>query len=120
MTLTEWERLSAEGFTPLPGRCVIHLDAPPTVSGSIVLPDSTRVQDVKGTGHMGTVLAMETNWEYQKHSVEKFGEIRWRPDNDPERGGFKVGDRVAVGIHADELTEQVVFARNGQVSAVLG
>jgi hypothetical protein len=116
MKLSEWQQLSTDGFTPLPGRCIIHLDRPSAMStsGTIHIPDSARVQDVKATGYMGTVLAVNPLGEWKRDKTT-FDSLCWLKD----AAQFKAGDRVLVGLHMDDLTEEVVVARNGQVDAVV-
>ena len=113
MTKIEFEKLQSYGFSPLPGRCVILLDPPPATIGHIVIPDSAKVHVVKASGYTGVVLAVEEGWTYVK---------RWVSDlvsGEEAVHAFKVGDRVVLGLHMDELTEEVVWARNGQVEAVI-
>jgi|SRR5271168_1441784 len=112
MTKLEFDALTTQGFVPLPGRCVILLDQPPSKVGLIHIPDSAKVQAVKAYGYLGKVLAVEPG--YTEHRHKKLPSYRTRR---PEQ--FKVGDRVAVGLHADDLTEEVIWARNGQVDAVV-
>src|SRR5271155_4152478 len=117
MTKIEWEKLNADGFEPLPGRCVVLLDPPPAKSGTIVIPDSARVHAVKASGYTGTVLAVNPKYE---EDVPKGGRvISVMKDHFWSDAAFKVGDRVVLGIHADELREEVIWARNGQVEAVI-
>jgi len=122
MTKREFEKFQSDGFRPLPGRCVIELAPPQATIGHIVIPDSTKVHDVKAGGYTGIVLAVEGGWTYVKHSVDRFGEKIWISDlisGEKAVHAFKVGDRVVLGLHMDELTEEVVWARNGQVEAVI-
>ena len=118
MTLTEWKKLESDGFHPLPGRCVIQLDAPPTTSGTgpgtIHIPQSAQLHEVKASGYTGTVLAVNPLGEWKRDKTTFDSLCR-------ERDGakFKAGDRVVLGIHADELREEVIWARNGQVEAVI-
>ena len=122
MTKMEFEKLQSDGFSPLPGRCVILLDPPPATIGHIVIPDSAKVHVVKASGYTGVVLAVEEGWTYVKRSMERFGHTIWVSDlvsGEEAVHAFKVGDRVVLGLHMDELTEEVVWARNGQVEAVI-
>jgi hypothetical protein len=121
MTKLEFDAFTAQGFVPLPGRCVILLDQPPSKIGLVHIPDSAKVQAVKAYGYLGKVLAVNPLGEWRKYyyqhttsvgsSVKGHGRV-----NEVD---FKVGDRVAVGLHMDDLTEEVVWARNGQVDAVV-
>ncbi len=122
MTKLEFDTLTRHGFSPLPGRCVILLDPPPATIGHIVIPDSAKVHVVKASGYTGVVLAVEEGWTYVKRSMERFGHTIWVSDlvsGEEAVHAFKVGDRVVLGLHMDELTEEVVWARNGQVEAVI-
>src|SRR5271155_3548494 len=114
MTKIEWEKLNADGFEPLPGRCVVLLDPPPAKSGTIHIPQSAQLHEVKASGYTGTVLAVNPLGEWKRDKTTFDSLCR-------ERDGakFKAGDRVVLGIHADELREEVIWARNGQVEAVI-
>ena len=112
MTKREFEKLQSDGFSPLPGRCVILLNPPPATIGHIIVPDSAKVHVVKASGYTGVVVAVTPG--YTEHHHKKLPSYRTQR---PEQ--FKVGDRVVLGLHADDLTEEVVWARNGQVEAVI-
>ncbi len=112
MTKREFEKLQSDGFSPLPGRCVILLNPPPATIGHIIVPDSAKVHVVKASGYTGVVVAVTPG--YTEHHHKKLPSYRTQR---PEQ--FKVGDRVVLGLHMDDLTEEVVWARNGQVEAVI-
>lgn len=118
MTKLEFEKLQSYGFSPLPGRCVILLDPPPATIGHIIVPDSAKVHVVKASGYTGTVLTVTPDLKPSKKSVP-FSIGMPHILNTPSDADFVVGDRVVLGLHADELTEEVVWARNGQVEAVI-
>lgn len=96
-------------FHPLPGKCAILLDPVEEKVGSVIVPETARGRGVKAGGYKGRVLAMTPVWE-------DGGEVDAMFQRDE---GFKVGDHVLLGLHLDELTEEVVFAWNNQVEAVL-
>ena len=109
MTKLEFDKLVGEGFRLLPGRCAIHLERPPDKVGAIVIPQSAQAHEVKAEGYVGTVLAVTPEGIFRYLS----GKVRGKPTD------FSSGDRVCVGLHADELTEEVVIIRNTMVAAVL-
>lgn len=109
MTKLEFDKLVGEGFRLLPGRCAIHLERPPDKVGAIVIPQSAQAHEVKAEGYVGTVLAVTPEGIFRYLS----GKVRGKPTD------FSSGDRVCVGLHADELTEEVVIIRNAMVAAVL-
>jgi hypothetical protein len=103
MTKQAFDELVGQGFRLLSGRCAIHLERPPDKVGSIVIPGTAQEHEVKAEGYAGRVLRVR------------------RTSKEWDQGlGFYEGDRVCVGLHADELREEVVIIRNAMVVAVLG
>lgn len=74
--------------------------------GSIHVPETARGKEVKGGGYKGKILAISrTGKEWEQGT-------QWGID-------FSIGDHVLVGLHLDEVNEEVVWASNGQVEAVI-
>lgn len=110
MTKLQYDLLTSQGtIRPLPGRCIILLDRPPQKIGLIHVPATAQIHGVKAFGYLGRVLEVTPKKSRPECEVTKWG----------EETGFKVGDRVTVGLHGDELDEEVIWARNGQIDLVI-
>lgn len=107
MTKREYDQLINNGYRPLPGRCFVLLDPVPEREGSIIVPDVARSREIKATGYTGVVLFMTNETEKTKET-KKTGKFE-----------FTIGNHVVLGLHMDELKDEVIVARNGQVVAVL-
>jgi hypothetical protein len=111
MTKQNYDLMMAQypQFHPLPGRCIIHLDPAPAKVGLIHIPEKAQGKEIKAVGYTGVVLAINYDREKWKGWTK---ESSWQ-----DRA--VVGDRVCVGLHADELTEEVVVLHNDLVVAVI-
>lgn len=91
-------------ITPLPGRCIIQLDRPATMSDLIHLPDSAQKKTDSDILWPGTILKIT-------------GRKKEDPDYQPEQVGE--GDRVLVALMMDDIERQVILTRNTRIWGAL-
>jgi hypothetical protein len=92
----------------------VALDPAPAKVGLIHIPEKARGKGIRAEGYTGRVLAVQEKLKETPHS--RPGDRFYWADTGFE---FAVGDRVCVGLHADELTEEVVVLHNDLVVAVI-
>lgn len=101
LTLSDVARIS-----PLPGRAIIHLDKPPTMSdlGLLHLPGTAQKKSTGDILWPGTVLKISPRKESH-------------PDYQPEQ--VEGGDRVLVALMMDDVEREVIITLNTRIWAGL-
>ena len=101
LTLDDVARIS-----PLPGRSIIHLDRPPTMSdlGLLHLPGTAQKKSTGDILWPGTVVKISPRKEHH-------------PDYQPEEVGD--GDRVLVALMLDDVEREVIITLNTRIWAGL-
>lgn len=93
-------------ISPLPGRSIIHLDHPATMSdlGLLHIPDSAQKKSTGDILWPGTVLKISPRKESH-------------PDYQPEQVGD--GDRVLVALMMDDVGREIIVTLNTRIWAGL-
>ena len=122
LTLETVNQMLADGWRPTRGRCFIHLDAPPTMSGLLHIPELSQEVQLTDAVWRGTILALSPRWERAKDLEEKFGESAGRVmvnideiDNRP----LAAGDRVWLLLRAEDMDRSVIITDNTRIVAVI-
>jgi len=101
LTLADAARIS-----PLPGRSIIHLDKPATMSdlGTLHLPGMAQKKGTSDILWPGTILKISPRKEHH-------------PDYQPEQ--VEDGDRVLVALMLDDVEREVIITLNTRIWAGL-
>lgn len=112
LTLDTITTMLADGWRPTRGRCFIHLDTPPTMSGLLHIPERSQEIQIKDAVWGGRVLAIAHRWE---------------EDKDDDMGGTPMrlvtpvgpGDRVLLLLRAEDMDRTVIITDNTRIVAVI-
>ena len=91
-------------ISPLPGRSIIQLDKPATMSDLIHIPDSAQNKSDNDILWPGTVLKISPRKESH-------------PDYQPEQ--VEGGDRVLVALMLDDVEREVIITLNTRIWGAL-
>ncbi len=91
-------------ISPLPGRCIIHLDRPATMSDVIHIPDSAQKKKTSDILWPGTVLKITPRGEDHPH---------YQPEQ------VRDGDRVLVALMVDDVEKEIIITLNTRIWAGL-
>lgn len=99
LTLSDVARIS-----PLPGRCLIHLDRPATMQDLIHIPDMAQKKTTGDVLWPGTLL---------KITPRKVEDPAYQPEQVHEL------DRVLVALQLGDLEREVILTRNTRIWGAL-
>ena len=95
-------------YRPLPGHCVIYFDSPPSMSGLIHIPETSR----KGA----QLLNQDKAWS----GVVLHMTPRGNPKTGlPDYEDFEIGDRVITLLTLLDLDQSVISTLNTRIYAVI-
>ena len=92
-------------ISPLPGRVIIHLDRPATMSDLIHIPDTAQKKKTTDILWPGTILKITPRPEHHPHYQ-------------PEQVGD--GDRVLVALLLEDVEKEIIITLNTRIWAGLG
>lgn len=105
----ELKRAIASGFRPLPGRCLVEFDTPPskTSSGLLHIPDSAQEKRLL-THSRGSTVYGDSTWLGTVLAIS--------PRRNPKTGlvqeeEVSSGDRVLVALLQEEMSQSIVVTR---------
>jgi hypothetical protein len=108
-------RAFSQGFSPLPGRCLIEMDKIPTMSGLLHIPDSAR--ELRMESHAkGKTLYGDSSFTGKVLSVSP---RRSENTGTPLPESFSPGDRVVVMLLKEDLNQKMIVTQNTRVYAVI-
>lgn len=97
----------SRGFRPLPGRCVVEFDKPPSMSDLLHIPEVAQEKRLM-THARGSVVSGDATWVGTILAIS--------PRKHPKTGLVQVeevsqGDRVLVALLQEEMNQSVVVTR---------